>query len=292
MSNLKVEKLFIKREIGLFLLLATLFSWFVSIIILLKMPADFKTGNVKAVENLVGNWPMIFGFGPFIAAIICTVYFQGKTGIKALFASVVRWKVPFYWYLLSLVLPIISHWIGLILWSRYTNTVLELPSLTAYLSSWLQIAFISSLFFISEELGWRGYLLPRILGKFSWLKASIIVGIIWGIWHYPLWLTSYWATTGSWSQAVLMILGSTIFTIGLSFLLTFIFKNTYGSVLLAMLLHGSNNANMGKMYALAGNTALFSSSFLIIQAMALAVFVICFFGLLKYANKRRKILVK
>jgi uncharacterized protein len=186
MKQFDIEKPLIKKEIFAFLLLATLFSWSVAIYFILKMPPDFKTGNVKAVEDLFGNAPMLFGFGPFISAIICTFYFQGKSGIKDLVASVIRWKLPFYWYLMALISLIISQWIGLFVWSKYSNVALELPPPTAYLSSWLQIALISSLYFISEELGWRGYFLPRILGKYVWIKASIIVGIIWGIWHFPL----------------------------------------------------------------------------------------------------------
>jgi hypothetical protein len=76
-----------------------------------------------------------------------------------------------------------------------------------------------------------------------------------------------------------MVLASTIFATALSVLITFIFKNTNGSVLLAMIFHGSNNANMSKMYAFAGETALFSSSFLIFQAVV-SVFFVLFFILL------------
>lgn len=238
------------------------------------MSPDFPTGNIEAVKNLFGSVPLLYGFGPFISAIIVTLIYGGKSGIKELFKKVIEWRVPIKWYIWALILPVIPQWIGLFLWGQLTTTEIILPSLTGYLSSWLQIALISTLYYITEELGWRGFMLPRLLSMHKWIKSSLILGMIWSIWHYPLWFTSNWATSGSLQITVLKVTASTILAIALSVMVTWIFKNTKGSILLAMFFHGSSQANLTKMHSAAGNLSLSGSSFILVEAVTLSVMVL------------------
>jgi uncharacterized protein len=257
------------KEVVIFLIIAFLFSWVICLIVLLSLPPDFKTGDVVAVEKLFGNMPMLFGTGPFIAAIIVTGIYHGRHGINTLLKSVVRWRVAPKWYLAALILPVISQWIGTLFWSLIYHHALTLPTPGDHLSSWLQITFISALYFVTEELGWRGFLLPRVLSHQKWIPSAFIVGLIWAIWHYPLWIFSYWATSGSWQHASVMVMSTTIICVGLSVMMTWLFARTHGSVLIAMILHGANNANMGKMYAASGEAAYQDSGFLLVQSCSL-----------------------
>jgi uncharacterized protein len=268
------EKQFLTKELIVFLILSMIISWPVVLLIIAQLPPDFKTGDIESFKNAVGSLTLLFGTGPMISAIIVTLIYRGKSGLKDLFSKVVTWKVSLRWYLWALILPIIPQWIGLFLWAQLTGTELVLPTVSGYLSNWLQIALISAAYYITEELGWRGFMLPRILSIHTWIKSSLFVGIIWSIWHYPLWITSSWATTGSLTQVVLMITASSVFTIGLSVILTWIFKNTRGSILLALLLHGSSQANLTKMYAAAGDSSLLGSSFIIVEAVSLSIIVV------------------
>jgi uncharacterized protein len=267
-------KKFLTKELTLFLSLSIMVSWPVMLLVIAKLPADFVIGNIEAVENAFGNLNMLFGTGPIISAIIVTLIYRGRSGLKDIFTKVITWKVSVRWYIWALVLPIIPQWIGLFLWAQLTDTVLTFPAVTSYLSSWLQIALFSAAYYITEELGWRGFMLPRVLSMHPWIKSSLLVGVIWSIWHYPLWITSFWLTTGSLTEVALMVTASSVFATGLSVMLTWIFKNTRGSVLFAMLLHGSSQANLTKMYAAAGEASWQGATFIIVEAVSVSIMVV------------------
>jgi membrane protease YdiL (CAAX protease family) len=281
------EKQFLTKELTVFLILSMAVSWPVMLLIIARLPLDFKTGDIEAVQNAFGNLAMLFGTGPFISAIIVTLIYRGKSGLKELFIKVIAWKISFRWYFWALILPVIPQWIGLFLWKELTGAELILPTAAGYLSSWLQITLISTVYYITEELGWRGFMLPRILSMHRWIKSSLLVGVIWSIWHYPFWIISSWATTGSLTQVTFMVAASSVFAIGLSVMLTWIFKNTKGSILLAMLLHGSSQANLTKMYAAAGDSSLLGSSFIIVEAVTLSMVAVLL--LLVVQNQMKKI---
>ncbi len=180
----------------------------------------------------------LFGlFGPALAAIIVTAVTEGRPGVRALLGRIVRWRVPVPWYLVALGLP----------------TVLSL--LAASLSAWLgpailRVGILSVLDFVlvvlvlGEELGWRGYALPKLMQRFSPLVASLILGVLWGLWHLP---TFFIAGTPQYQQPVVAFL---IMTTAYSILLSWVFLHTRGSVLIATLFHGAINVSQG--YFLAG----------------------------------------
>src|SRR6188768_903448 len=219
------EKQFLRKELIIYLLLSVIISWPVTLLMIAQLPDDFKTGDIATFTNAIGSLNMLYGFGPMISAIIVTLIYRGKSELKEIFKKVTAWKVPFRWYLLAL-LPVVPQWIGLFLWSQFTGTQLVLPTIGSYLSSWIQISLIATAYYVTEEFGWRGFMLPRLFSMNSWIKSSIIIGIIWGVWHYPLWIFSTWSTTGSLTESSSMIIANTVFDIGLSVIVTLIFKNT------------------------------------------------------------------
>lgn len=84
-----------------------------------------------------------------------------------------------------------------------------------------------------EEPGWRGFALPRMQEKSGPLAASVILGMIWAVWHAPGYL-------GGWMQSSFAAL--LVYCVGFSILATWIYNNTRGSILLMILLHSSSNA--------------------------------------------------
>jgi membrane protease YdiL (CAAX protease family) len=280
------EKQFLTKELTVFLILSMIISWPVVLLIIVQLPPGFKTGDIESFKNAAGSLEMLFGTGPFISAIIVALIYRGKSGVKELFRKIITWKVSVRWYIWALILPVIPQWIGLFLWAQLTGTELRLPTLTDYLSSWLQIALISAAYYVTEELGWRGFMLARILSMHTWIKSSLLVGVIWSIWHYPLWITSAWATTGSLKHVVLMVTASSVFATGMSVMLTWIFKNTRGSILLAMLLHGSSQANLTKMYAAAGDSSLLGSSFTVVVTLSLSIQVVLLLIVIRNENRK------
>jgi len=88
---------------------------------------------------------------------------------------------------------------------------------------------------LGEELGWRGFFLPRLLQKNSALRASVILGVIWGLWHLPLYYKSWEATP--W-KAPNFLLGVICFSV----LLTALYVGTRGNLLLCVVMHWMFNA--------------------------------------------------
>ena len=88
---------------------------------------------------------------------------------------------------------------------------------------------------LGEEIGWRGYALPRLQSRMSALGASLIIGPIWALWHLPLWLT------GTPGRTPTLYAAFVISVIALSVILTWVYNSTGGSLLMVVLLHATYN---------------------------------------------------
>ena len=172
-------------------------------------------------------------FGPALAAIIMAAVTGGKSAVKQLLSRVVIWRVGVRWYMIALGLP----------------TVLALAAAGLYYvvggSALVQMGAVSVLDFVvfvlvvGEELGWRGYALPLLLEKRSAVVASLILGVVWGLWHLPTFLVPGTPQYGLPLPAFVLL------TVEYSILMTWVFLHTKGSVLLATLFHGAINLSQG-----------------------------------------------
>jgi membrane protease YdiL (CAAX protease family) len=172
-------------------------------------------------------------FGPALAAIIMAAVTEGKSGVKALLTRVVLWRVGLPWYVVALGLP----------------TVLSLSTAGLYFlfggSELVQIVALSPIelvlfvLVVGEELGWRGYALPLLLEERSPVTASLILGVLWGLWHLPTFLVPGTPQYG------LPLTAFVLLTVEYSILITWLFMHTRGSVLLATLFHGAINLSQG-----------------------------------------------
>jgi membrane protease YdiL (CAAX protease family) len=101
----------------------------------------------------------------------------------------------------------------------------------------LLIALPLTLFTFGEEYGWRGYLLPRLL-PLGEIRASVLLGVIWGVWHLPLLLAGLnYPGVNLWLAIVIF----TFVTVALSFAYTWFYVASSGSVLVAAVFHASTN---------------------------------------------------
>ncbi|MDR4945451.1 CPBP family intramembrane glutamic endopeptidase [Neobacillus cucumis] len=97
---------------------------------------------------------------------------------------------------------------------------------------------------MSEEIGWRGFALPRMQSGFGALKASLLMGVLWALWHLPHFLTDAQRGGPGTSLSILYI-NVTIFIImciAISIIFTWVFNHTQGSLFISILLHTSINA--------------------------------------------------
>lgn len=183
-------------------------------------------------------------FGPAISAIILTMATEGKAGTQALVSRLFRWRVQVKWYLMALLAPLGLEILAILIHRLVGNT-----SSTIRFADWARMLpaqlpwiglFLMFLVTIAagEELGWRGYALPRLQARYGSVSASLILGVLWGAWHLPM----FW-TPGS-SQYGLPIPGYILATIGYTFIYTCIFNGSKGSVLLTCLYHGASNLTL------------------------------------------------
>jgi membrane protease YdiL (CAAX protease family) len=183
-----------------------------------------------------GSGPPILGCGPFLAAVTVLALTTGRHGIRALFTSMLKWRVGLRWWMVAILAPVVMTCIAAGL-----NIALGAPAPSAAdLENWPSIfstALVILLVPIAggawEEPGWRGYALPRLLTGRSALDASLVLGALWALWHVPLFLTG----KQHWSDLVLVLL--------VSVFVTWLFQNALYSVLVTMVFHATNNAFSG-----------------------------------------------
>lgn len=172
--------------------------------------------------------------GPATIGIIITFVEKGKKGVKHLLKGIIKWKVKFRWYVFTLIFPFIVMYLAIYANYLIEGNFIEINGIKSWTS--IPIFFIYILFLQGplEEIGWRGYALPRLQKKYSSLKASIILGVIWAFWHTPLFLFSS-------LHAGLPIYLYILQVIGISILMTWIFNSTGRSILLVIFLHTTIN---------------------------------------------------
>lgn len=172
-------------------------------------------------------------FGPVLAAV-AVLRFQGRS-IQAWLLESLDYHSPPRWYVVALGLPLglaVVLGVGLTLTTgRFAAD--RLPRAAAmYLGMVLVLSVLGG---GQEELGWRGFALPALQDRYDALTASIIIGLIWAVWHLPAFVFGIPGYTTSFPLYTLLV-------VGLSIILTWLYHSTDGSVLLAMLFHGSINA--------------------------------------------------
>jgi uncharacterized protein len=178
----------------------------------------------------------IFGlFGPALAAIIMAAVTEGKPGVKALLRRTVLWRVGVPWYVIALGLPILL--------SLATAALAYLVGASEFIrvGALAPIELVLFVLIVGEELGWRGYALPKLLEKRSPLIASLILGVLWGLWHVPTFVIPGTPQYGLPATAFMLL------TIEYSILMTWVFLHTQGSVLIATLFHGAINLSQGAL---------------------------------------------
>ena len=177
--------------------------------------------------------------GPTLAAFIMTGAIEGRAGVRRLLGRYVLWRVGIQWYLFALIgVPLIML-LGTVVVSG------DLPNLGAlggpsYVLSYLAFFVLVFIFGgpLLEEPGWRGFALPRLERLHGPLVGTLILGVLWALWHLPEFLVPSWAASSG-GGGILGITEFVVITITFAIIITWVFNNTYASLLLAMLVHAS-----------------------------------------------------
>jgi uncharacterized protein len=178
-------------------------------------------------------------WAPAIAALLAAALTGGRDALRELGARLVRWRVGWQWYLVVILGPAVFSLVVARVYVMFGGSwadaappaIREGPLLL--LPPFLVILTLTD--GLGEELAWRGFALPRLLTQYNALVASLILGVIWALWHLPLVWTE---GNAMYHQPVWLLL---VDILAKSILFTWVFLHTRGSVLVAMLLHGATN---------------------------------------------------
>lgn len=179
------------------------------------------------------------GAGPLFSAILVTGVTEGKAGLKRLWQQSTKWKVNWKWYAVTFSLPLLLSLVSVGVGSLSTGGKLDY-SFKLPLSSFIPF-FLYMLVFtgITEEPGWRGFALPRLQSRYNAEKSSWILGILWGVWHFPFII--YYNHALGVVPLLFSFLGLTLGIVGWTIVNTWLYNNTQ-SVWIMILLHGWGNA--------------------------------------------------
>ncbi|MEX5296273.1 CPBP family intramembrane glutamic endopeptidase [Kocuria sp. CPCC 205268] len=184
----------------------------------------------------------LFSFGPSLAGVIVTGLFHGRAGLRDLAQRSLKVGVPARWILLVLLMPV-----GLCAGSLLVGWVLggfapyRFDPLVPLAWSVPLLLYMLVFTGLAEELGWRGYALPRLQRRHTAERASWILGVLWGLWHLPANLLGpYLRGQLSVPMVVAVLLGLTVGIVGWTIVLTWIHNNT-GSLFWIIVLHGWAN---------------------------------------------------
>jgi CAAX protease family protein len=162
---------------------------------------------------------------PTVVAFAVVAFYFGRKGVARLWRGGTRWRVGAGWYAVALILPGLAAGAG---WVAMSGTLPADPVIPAVVSGLLAGIF--------EEFGWSGLAFPALQARLGFLRGSVLLGVIWGLWHLPSLFAS-----GS-LHVHFSPVPFVAFAICLRILLGWIYNGTGGSILLPVLFHASVDA--------------------------------------------------
>lgn len=219
------------RSIFIFLLLALGLSFLYWGLFLLHdhglLPFDPKSDLMGAAR----------GYGPSLAALVAATVIYGRDGLRDLWMRVTMWRIPLWLFALAIVGPMLIS-LALLVILQVTGVDLVLTSESMPIPKLVIVFFFFAIVDgpVGEEIGWRGFLLPRLLEKHGVLFASTVIGLVWFVWHIPLYIA-----TDRYEMSMAFFATYLLNTMAFSFLHAWFFLRSGGSALLAITFHTAGN---------------------------------------------------
>lgn len=210
--------------------------------------------------------------GPLLGAFVVTHATEGGAGVRRLLKRIVQWRVGAQWYLAAI-------FIMLLIWLAAYSILFNGEPLRALIANPLVLAstFLTNILIgilipsLGEEVGWRGFALPRLQGQYGPVVGTLILGALHALWHLPALFTIMFGPLPAADILPFLITA----TLG-SFVYTWVVNNARGSILIAILLHASSNAASGVLNAIFPQTVVFPAP---LQALTSSWFNVIIFGL-------------
>jgi hypothetical protein len=218
------------------------------ILLVVGGPGAIPTTEERVQTLMPFVLPALFA-GPSVAGLVLTGLVYGRAGFRDLFARMRRWRVGARWYALALLTGpflITAILLGLTLFSpEFLPRILTTSDKASLLLFGIGWGLVGG--GLLEELGWTGFAVPTLLrGRHGVLSTGLVVGLLWGAWHY---LVAFWAISGTTSGglSLAIFLPALVFYVGslpaYRVLMVWLYDRTGESMLVAMLMHASLSAS-------------------------------------------------
>jgi uncharacterized protein len=185
---------------------------------------------------------LLVGWGFILASLIMTGLTLGREGVSTLLKRYLIWRVNGKWYLVAFLLPPALQFVSVVVTTWLTGVPVDYGNVMIHklvpvqanplllIIPWMLFEVITN----GEEMGWRGYVLPRLQFRYSALVSSLILGVIWSLWHLP----KFFGTGSSGGRSFTWF---TIFCLAAAVLYTWLYNNTRGSLLMVTIFHATQN---------------------------------------------------
>lgn len=231
------------RPVLVYFVLTFVISW--GGVLILGSPYGMPTTSTQFEEL----YPIVFLpylLGPLLSSLILISFVDGKAGFQRLWARLIKWRVNFKWYAVAVLLAPLSALGILALLSLISPDYLPAVFRAQDKGSLLLTGIAVGVFGggLMEEPGWTGFAIPRLRERLSVTKTGLLVGFLWGLWHF---LPTYWGSgdaSGTLSPGLL--LPPLFFYIAVlpayRLLMVWVFDRTE-SLLVVVLMHASLTAS-------------------------------------------------
>lgn len=179
-------KTFIKHNaVTFYFILVFIISW-TGVFLIVGLNKLFTTG---ATNDQMALLFLAMCAGPSISGILFTYICDGKQGLRNLRERLLKWRISGRWYVVALLTAPV-----LVLFTLFLLSTFKSEFLPAIFTSSNKVSLIVSGIFgglaagICEEFGWTGFAIPRLRERYGLIASGIIVGLLWGLWHLPLFL--------------------------------------------------------------------------------------------------------
>jgi len=225
-------KAFIQRyPIATYFGIAFIISWGSGLVVL--VPKMIRDEAIPATAALL-LFPVLV-IGVALTSIILTWIQEGRGGVRNIFSRIGLWKVSVQWYAVALLTPPVLIVVALLL----LRTLISKDFSPNFFPLGLLFGIFPGFF---EEIGWMGYAFPKMQSNYSALTASILLGVLWGMWHLPV-VDSLGAATPHGAYWLSFFLAFIAVVTAMRVLIGWVYSNTQ-SLLLAQLMHASSTASL------------------------------------------------
>jgi membrane protease YdiL (CAAX protease family) len=230
------------------------------------IPQTLHRYGLFPFDHLILN--LLGGAGPMLAAVAVLWATNGQERIGALFASLLHWRVAWGWFVF-----VFLFWFTAAATALFVGILFGQPFPALKLINWFALPSVFLMMLVSnvwEEIGWRGFALPRLQERYSDLKIVFLMGLLWTLWHLPLRLNP------ASPMASLPWYGEILFSLALTTMYTWLYNHTRHSLLPVSIFHAMSNTIAFTLLEM--NIYVSSYLFVVGVTTMTAVGIILFYG--------------